>query len=146
MNAQDIVAEVATQLKLDQPASEKVVGTIFSVVAHEADGTRMGAFFSSIPGALDLARQYDVMAPGANAGQSSGGLLGTLSTVLGSSLGEKTGALVNGLSQLRASGLDAGQIRQAGATLVERAKAAAGPDVVNEVVGSVPGLAGHLGL
>ena len=30
--------------------------------------------------------------------------------------------------------------------LIQQAEKAAGPDIVNEVVGAVPGLKGHLGL
>jgi hypothetical protein len=146
MNAQDIVDTVSQKLGLDQVVTEKAVGTIFSVLDHEAEGTRMAEFFDSMPGASDLAKRYDVMTPAANSGGSSGGLLGALSSALGSSLGEKTGALVNGISQLRASGLDATQIREAGTLLIQQAEKAAGPDVVNDVIGAVPGLKGHLGL
>ncbi|WP_245437095.1 hypothetical protein [Mesorhizobium helmanticense] len=61
-------------------------------------------------------------------------------------LGEKTGALINGVAALKASGLDMAQIRQAGATLIQQAETAAGPELTNEVLGSVPSLKGHLGL
>jgi hypothetical protein len=146
MNAQDIVDTVSQKLGLDQATTEKAVGTIFSVLDHEAEGTRMAEFFGSMPGASDLAKRYDVMTPAANDGGSSGGLLGALSSALGGSLGEKTGALINGISQLRSSGLDAAQIRQAGTMLIQQAEKAAGPEIVGEVIGSVPGLKGHLGL
>lgn len=141
----DIIATVSTKAGLDQAAAQKAVGIILSVLEHEAEGTRIAELFTSIPGAADLARRYDVMAP-ANTGASNGGLLNALTTSLGSALGEKTGALINGVSQLRASGLDAAQIRQAGTALVQEAETAAGPELVNEIVGSVPGLKGHLGL
>ncbi|RWF28581.1 MAG: hypothetical protein EOS65_14810 [Mesorhizobium sp.] len=145
MDVQDIVNTVSAKAGLDQAVTEKVVGTIFSVLEHEADGTSASSFFAKIPGADALARKYDVMAAGASGG-SGGGLLSSLQGALGGVLGEKTGALINGIAALRASGLDMAQIQKAGATLVQQAEAAAGPDLTNQVLGSVPGLKGHLGL
>ncbi|MBZ9957820.1 hypothetical protein [Mesorhizobium sp. BR1-1-14] len=143
MNVQDIVNTVSQKAGLDQATTEKVVGTIFSVLEHEAEGTKVSGFFAKIPGADDLARQYDVMAAGAAGG---GGLLSSLQGALGGVLGEKAGALINGVAALKASGLDMAQIRQAGAALIQQAEAAAGPDLTNEVLGSVPSLKSHLGI
>jgi hypothetical protein len=146
MNVQDIVNTVSEKAGLDQAVTEKVVGTIFSVLEHEAEGTSASSFFAKIPGADGLAQKYDVMAAGAAAGGSGGGLLSSLQGVLGGVLGEKTGALINGIAALKASGLDMAQIQKAGATLMQQAEAAAGPDLTNDMLGSVPGLKGHLGL
>ncbi|TPN42477.1 hypothetical protein [Mesorhizobium sp. B1-1-6] len=143
MNVQDIVNTVSQKAGLDQATTEKVVGTIFSVLEHEAEDTNVSGFFAKIPGADDLARQYDVMAAGAAGG---GGLLSSLQGALGGVLGEKAGALINGVAALKASGLDMAQIRQAGAALIQQAEAAAGPDLTNEVLGSVPSLKSHLGI
>ena len=145
MTVQDIVNTVSAKTGIDQAATEKVVGTIFSVLEHEAEGTSASSFFAKIPGADALAQKYDVMAAGA-AGGSGGGLLSSLQGALGGVLGEKTGALINGIAVLKASGLDMAEIQKAGATLVQQAEAAAGPDLTNQVLGSVPGLKGHLGL
>jgi hypothetical protein len=65
--------------------TEKVVGAIFSVLEHEAEGTSVSSFFAKIPGADGLAQRYDVMAAG-----SAGGLLSLLQGALGGVLGEKT--------------------------------------------------------
>jgi hypothetical protein len=146
MNVQDIVNTVSEKAGLDQTVTEKVVGTIFSVLEHEAEGTSASSFFAKIPGADGLAQKYDVMAAGAAAGGSGGGLLSSLQGALGGVLGEKTGALINGIAALKASGLDMAQIQRAGATLIQQAEAAAGPDLTNDMLGSVPGLKGHLGL
>lgn len=145
MNVQDIVNTVSQQAGLDQATTEKVVGTVFSVIQHEAEGTSVSSFFAQIPGADALAQQYDVMASGA-AASSGGGLLSSLQGALGSVLGEKAGALVNGFAALKASGLDMTQIQQAGEVLIKQAQTAAGPDLTNQVLGQVPGLKSHLGL
>ena len=78
--------------------------------------------------------------------KQGGGLLGSLTSALGGALGEKTGALIRGISQLEASGLSLSEIKDAGAALVEQAKAAAGPKAVEQALASVPSLRSHLGL
>jgi hypothetical protein len=143
MDAQDIVNTVSQKAGLDPAVTEKVVGTIFSVLEHEAEGTSISSFFAKIPGADALAQKYDVMAAGTSSG---GGLLSSLQGALGGVLGDKTGALINGVAALKASGLDMAQIQKAGATLIQQAEAAAGPDLTNQVLGSVPSLKSHLGL
>ncbi|MEP9371791.1 hypothetical protein [Mesorhizobium sp. KR1-2] len=145
MNAQDIITSVSTKTGLDSTKTAMAVGTILSVLEHEAGEDRVAGLFSSVPGTEDLAHSYDVM-PASQAGGGGGGLLGSISSVLGGLLGERAGALVNGLAQLRASGLDAEQIKQAGETLLQQAEEAAGPDTIKQIVDAVPGLKGQLGL
>ena len=137
--AQDIVDQVATRLGLDRAAAETTVGTILSVIDHEAEGTQVEALFDKMPGARDLAQRYDVMAPDPNAG--GGGFM----DMLGSALSEKAGALLHGVSRLKKSGLSVEQIRQAGEQFFQQAEAAAGPGLVKEIADSVPGMASHLG-
>ena len=143
MDAHSIVTIVSQKAGLDQTVAEKVVGTIFSVLEHEAEGTTVSSFFAKIPGADALAQKYDVMAAAPAGG---GSFLSSLQGALGGVLGEKTGALINGLAALKASGLDMAQIQKAGTTLIQQAEAAAGPQLTNEVLDSVPSLKGHLGL
>lgn len=137
--AQDIVDQVATRLGLDQPTAENTVGTILSIIDHEAEGTQVDALFDKIPSARDLAQRYDVMAPGASTG--GGGFM----DMLGSALGGKAGALLHGISRLKASGLSVEQVKEAGEQFFQQAEAAAGPGLVKEITDSVPGMATHLG-
>jgi hypothetical protein len=143
MDAQDIVNTIANQVNIDPLTTEKVVGTILSVLQHETEGSSAASLFEKLPGSLELAQKYDVMAAEAGSG---GGLLGSLTSALGGALGEKTGALIRGISQLEASGLSLSEIKDAGAALVEQAKAAAGPKAVEQALASVPSLRSHLGL
>jgi len=145
MNMQDIVYAISNKVDIDPMTMEKVVGTILSVLEHEAEGTGAETLFDKLPGSLELAQKYDVMAIGAASG-GGGGLLGSLTSALGGALGEKTGALVNGISALQASGLSMEEIQKAGAELIEQAKAAAGPKAVNQALAEVPSLKSHLGL
>jgi hypothetical protein len=144
MNVQDIINTIANQVNIDPLTTEKVVGTILSVLQHEAEGTSAEALFDKLPGSLDLAQQYDVMATDAASG--GGGLLGSLTSALGGALGEKAGALIKGISQLQASGLSMAEIKDAGAALIEQARAAAGPKAVDQALANVPSLKDQLGL
>ncbi|MGP2493181.1 hypothetical protein ACTDI4_16340 [Mesorhizobium sp. PUT5] len=144
MDIQDIVNTIANSANIDPATTEKAVGTILSVLQHEAAGTSLNQLFDKMPGSADLAQKYDVMA--ANAGGGGGGLLGSLENALGGVLGEKAGALVNGIAQLKASGLDMEQIRQAGEALIKQIQVAAGPQLTDKVLGQVPSLKGQLGL
>lgn len=143
MNAQDIVGVVSARLQLDPATAEKAVGTIFSVLEHESGGIASASIFSKIAGADQLAHSYDVMAANVSQGE---GLLGSLGSLLGGALGEKVGALVNGMSQLQSLGLDLAQIEQAGETLIDQARNAAGPKAVDGLTAAVPSLKGHFGL
>ena len=58
MDVQSIVTIVSQKAGLDQTVAEKVVGTIFSVLEHEAEGTTVSSFFAKIPGADALARRH----------------------------------------------------------------------------------------
>lgn len=138
LDVQEIVSAVASRLNIDNATAENAVGTILSILDHEAAGTKVDALFDKLPGARDLAQRYDVMAQPAG----GGGLMG----MLGSALGERAGALVNGMAKLKGLGLTVAQVEQAGQQLVEQAKTAAGPDTVNEIIKDIPGLAGHFGL
>ena len=144
MNAQDVVNTIAQKTSIDQPTTEKVVGTILSVIQHEVDAATVEPWFAKLPGADQLAQQYDVMRAAPASG--GGGLLGSLQSALGGILGGKAGALVNGVAQLESTGLSMAQIQQAAATLIQQAKTAAGPQLTSQVLDSVPGLKSQLGL
>lgn len=146
MNVQDIIYTISNKVDIDPTTMEKVVGTILSVLRHETERTSAEALFDKLPGSLQLAEKYDVMAAGAASGGNGGGLLGSLTSALGGVLGEKTGALVNGFSQLQASGLSLEEIRKAGTELIEQARAAAGPKAVDQALAQVPSLKSQLGL
>lgn len=143
MNVQEIIYAISNKVDIDPTTMEKVVGTILSVLQHETEGTSAERLFDKLPGSLQLAEQYDVMAPNASSG---GGLLSSLQGALGGALGEKAGALINGIAQLKATGLDMAQIQQAGTALIEEAKSVAGPKAIEDVLAQVPSLKGQLGL
>ncbi len=139
IQVQEIVSAVASSLNVDDATAQSTVGTILSVIDHEAAGTKVDELFDKIDGARELAQRFDVMAPAASG--TGGGLM----NMLGSALGERAGALINGVSRLRNSGLTMEQVEQAGTQLFAKAEKAAGPGLVKEITDSVPGLASHFG-
>ncbi len=141
MRIEDITSGIAGKLGLAPDVTEKAVGTIFSVIEHEAAPGASQAIFEHIPGAADLAHRFDVAAA-----DPSLGIFGQLSATLGGVFGSKAVAMLTGLSQLESIGLDGSQLQQAARTLFGYVEQAAGPEVVTRLVSSAPGLMGQLGL
>ncbi|RSH76505.1 hypothetical protein EHS24_006722 [Apiotrichum porosum] len=83
----------------------------------KVDAATVEPWFAKLPGADQLAQQYDVMSAAPASG--GGGLRGSLHMA---------------------------QIQQAAATLIQQAKTAAGPQLTSQVLDSVPGLKSQLGL
>lgn len=143
LDIQSMIASVSGQAGIEPAAAETAVGTILSILSHEAPAGQVGQLFGMIDGASGLAQQYDVLTAPA---QPGGGLLGAVTGVLGGFMGGRIGALIAGIEQLRATGLSAGQIEQAGQTLLAETKAGGGGTLMHEMVGAVPGLGTHLGV
>lgn len=143
VDTRQIIDTIAARSDLDRGVTEKAVGTILSILRHEA-GHDADGIFARVPGSAELAQAYDVMSPQAS-GQSEG-LLGTLISSLGGGVGEKAGALINGLGQLKSTGLNMAQLHQAGSVLMKQLETAAGPAVIGNAMASVPGLRSHLGM
>jgi hypothetical protein len=145
IQAHDVITMVASKTGLDAAATENAVGTIFSIISHEAEGTTVSQLFAKIPGASDLATRYDVMAaPAAGGGASGGGIMGMVTGLFGGLLGARAQAVINGIAHLESSGLTMAQIEAVGATLLAEIKGAGGHDLVKQIMASVPALAGYM--
>jgi hypothetical protein len=142
LNIQSIISSVGTQAGIDLTQAETAIGTILSIVQHEAPEAQVSQLFSQVDGASDLANKYDVTAAAPAAG---GGLFGQIEGMLGGALGGKVGALLNGITQLKNTGLSVAQIEATGQALLAEVKQSTGSDVMSKLVASVPGLGGHLG-
>jgi len=142
-NIQSMIASVAGQTGIDSATAETAVGTVLSILQHEAPAAQVSELFGAIGGASVLAAQYDVMqAPT----QGGGGLFGAIEGAIGGALGDKVGALIKGVEQLQGTGLTVTQIEQAGQALIAEAKGSLGGTLMEDLVGAVPGLGGHLGV
>ncbi|RCS25168.1 DUF2267 domain-containing protein [Phyllobacterium salinisoli] len=141
MSIQTLIDGVAAKANIQPQVAEKVAGIVLSVLQHESPEIS-GQIFANIPGAQQLATANDVMT---QAQQPSSGIIGTISNLLGGAMGEKVGALVNGVAALKASGLTEEQINAAGSQVITYARQT-DPQLVNQLVQAVPELRGHFGL
>lgn len=106
MTVQSLIDSVAAKSGIDPAVAERVAGIMFSVVQHERPDLA-ARLFDKIPGAEELANANDVMARSAE-----GGLLSWVANAASSLAGERIGALLKGLTALKASGLTMEQIKQ----------------------------------
>jgi hypothetical protein len=126
----ELVTRVAENVGIDPATAEKAIGMMLGFLQREAADGPVAKMIEAIPGADALVAQYN----GAGSG-GGGGLLGGLLSVVGAG----GGVMALG-QQLMAQGLGMGEITALAKETIGYAKEKAGPDVVDEVVASVPGL------
>ena len=123
----DLVNRVAENVGIDAATAEKAIGIMLGFLQREAAEGPVARMIESGPGASELVAKY-------NGEGEGGGLLGGLLNAIG-------GGGVMGLGQqLMSQGLGMGEITGLARETIAVAREYAGSDVVDEVVGSVPGL------
>ncbi|MCB1493682.1 MAG: DUF2267 domain-containing protein [Rhodobiaceae bacterium] len=120
----ELISRIASSAGIDEELAQKAVGIILNFLNKEGPDGPMQKILDAIPGARDMV---------AEAGQesSSGGLLGGLLGGMGA---------MGAMNELNSAGLGMGQIQSVTKELVGFAKEKAGPDTVDEVISSIPGL------
>jgi hypothetical protein len=127
----EIVDQIAAKAGIAPEVAEKAVGMILGFLQREAPDGPVAKMINSIPGASDLVAQYN----GADSTSGGGGLLGGLMSAVGAG----GGVMALG-QQLMSSGLGMGEITTLAKETIVVARQHAGDQVVDEVVGSIPGL------
>jgi hypothetical protein len=123
----DLVTRVADAVGLDPATAEKAMGMMLGFLQREAADGPVARMIEAIPGASDLVAKYNGVGQGE-------GLLGGLMSAIG-------GGGVMGLGQqLMSQGLGMGEITGLAKQTIAIAREHAGDEIVDEVVGSVPGL------
>jgi hypothetical protein len=127
----EIVDQIAAKAGIAPDVAEKAVGMILGFLQREAPDGPVAKMINAIPGASDLVAQYN----GADSTSGGGGLLGGLMSAVGAG----GGVMALG-QQLMSSGLGMGEITTLAKETIAVARQHAGDQVVDEVVGSIPGL------
>lgn len=125
----ELVTRVADAVGIDPALAEKAMGMMLGFLQREAADGPVAKMIEAIPGATELVAKYN------GEGEGGGGMLGGLMSALGG------GGGVMGLGQqLMSQGLGMGEIGGLAKQTIAIAREHAGDEVVDEVVGSVPGL------
>ena len=128
---QELISRVAAAAGLDHQRAEKAVGIILSLVRAQGPRDKVDQLFERLPGAAELAARHG------SDGAAKGGLLGLLG-------GGLMGAPLAAVGKLQAAGLSMTEIKAVGFEVLAYAKEKAGPDLVRDVAGSIPGLSGYV--
>ncbi|MBW9115897.1 hypothetical protein JNB88_19875 [Rhizobium cauense] len=124
----EIVDQIAARVGITPELAEKAVGMMLGFLQREAADGPVTKMIEAIPGASDLVAKYN------GEGGSGGGILGSIMGALGG------GGIMALGQQLMSEGLGMSEITSLARETIAVAEQHAGKEVVDEVVGSVPGL------
>lgn len=125
---EDLVARICDKVGLSDDVARSAIKIIMGFLNREGPSDSMQKILSAIPGASDF---IDAGNDKSENGGTGGGLLGGL---MGG------GGAMAALNELTSAGLDMGQVRGVTKEIVDFAKEKAGDGVVEDVIGSIPGL------
>ncbi|CAN7206870.1 hypothetical protein J2W42_005372 [Rhizobium tibeticum] len=125
----EIVDQIAARVGIPAEVAEKALGMMLGFLQREAADGPVAKMIEAIPGASDLVAKYNGEGEG-----GGGGILGSIMGALGG------GGIMALGQQLMSEGLGMGEITTLAKETIAIAEQHAGKEVVDEVVGSVPGL------
>ena len=128
---QDLITQISSATGLSTEKTEKALGIMLGLLKTQGNQTKVGELMAKLPGADALVATHG------GDGAAKGGLLGMLG-------GGLMGGPLAAISKLTAAGLNMDQIKQLGKLTLDYAKEKAGPELVKEVAGSIPGLSGYV--
>lgn len=123
---EDLIQRIIAKTGIDEDLAGQAVGIILRFLNKDGPTELVGQVIDAIPGARAL-----IDAEGNGGG---GGLLGGLAGMVGG-----MGAM-GALNELTSAGLDMGQVQTVTKEVVAFAKEKAGDDLVDEIIGAIPGL------
>ncbi len=126
----EVVDQIASKAGIAPDIAERAVGMMLGFLQREAPDGPVSKMITAIPGAPDLVAQFN----GAETG-SGGGLLGGLMSTVGAG-----GGIMALGQELMSQGLGMSEISALAKETIAVARQYAGDEVVDEVVGSIPGL------
>jgi hypothetical protein len=127
----DLVSRVVAQTGLPPDKAERAIGIMLNLVRNQGEKAKVAELFAKLPGAEDLATRHG------GDGAKGGGLLGMLG-------GGLMGGPLAAVTKLTAAGLSMDQIKVMGSETLAYAREKAGPQLVKDVAGSIPGLSQYV--
>ncbi len=121
---EELITRIVSNVGIEPGAAHDAVRIILSFLYQHGDREKVAALADKIPGASEY-----VGADEADSAATLGGFGGLMG-----------GGAMEVLGKLQAIGLGMGQIQAVTKETVDFAREKAGEDVVNEIVGSIPGL------
>ena len=121
---EDLIARIVANVGIDDSTAHKAVRIILSFLYQQGDREKVALLAEAIPGAAEYIVDSE---------PDSAATLGGLGGLMG-------GGAMEVLSKLQAIGLGMGDIQGVTKETVDFAREKAGADIVNDVVGSIPGL------
>lgn len=125
---QELITSLSTQTGLSPSTLEKAIGIIIALLRKQGEPAKVAELLARIPGAAELANRHGEA--------KASGLMGLLGGAMGGPLAA--------VAKLQAAGLSMEQIKTVGAGVLAHAKQMAGPELVKQVAGSIPGLSEHV--
>ena len=116
-----LIARITEKVGIDAELARKAVSIILSFINKDGPQDLVQQVMQAMPGASDLIETES----------GGGGLLGGLVGSMGA---------MGALNQLTSAGLDMGQVSGVTREVITYAKEHADEDMVDEIVGSIPGL------
>ncbi len=130
---QELIDRIVTATGLPAEKASRALGIVLNLIQTQGNQNKVGELMDKLPGARDLVQRHG----GDGAGRGGGGLLGMLA-------GGMMGGPLAAISKLSAAGLSMDQIKSLGTVTLDYAKEKAGPELVKEVAGAIPGLSGYV--
>ncbi|MCI5046104.1 MAG: DUF2780 domain-containing protein [Aquisalinus sp.] len=127
-----LIQQIASKVGIDESIARRAVGVVMGFLNKEGDPSAVGSLFEKIPGAAELASQYE---PGASGGL--GGLMGKMGGMLG---GNKMGDAMAAMAAFKETGLSMDQAQDMMPVVKDFISENAGPDVMAKAINSVPAL------
>ena len=136
---EQLVSQIAAKVGIPEALARQSVGVVMGMLKKDGDPGAVGQLFGQIPGAADLAAQYENGAA-ADATGPVGGLLGKVGGMLGGDMGSKMSAL----AAFQQTGLSVEQGKEMLPIAKDFLAQHADEDTVRRALGSVPALEGFM--
>ena len=121
---EELISRIISKAGVDEHVARAAVRIIFTFLYQQGDSEKMAALVGQIPGASEYVEEGDA---------DSAATLGGLGGLMG-------GGTMEVLGKLQGLGLGMGQIQGVTQETVQFAREKVGDAIVDEIVGSIPGL------